>query len=163
MQKIVSVKEAIENSKELRTQGKQIVLAGGCFDILHGGHIEFLRKARDQADILFVLLESDGTVRKAKGKDRPVHTQFQRAKILSSLEWVNYIILLSSLKTHQEYDHLVTKIKPAIIATTKGDPFRFHKERQAKKIGALVRDVIERIPDKSTHSLVQLLSKQLCL
>lgn len=158
MNKIVSIKEAIDISNKLKNQRKSIVLAGGCFDILHIGHIEFLEKAKKEGDYLFILLESDKSLRKLKGKNRPFNSHEDRAKLLSGLETINYIILLPEFRNEQ-YDELITKIKPDTIATTRGDPARYHKERQAKMINAKLIDVIEKISNKSTSRLVKILKK----
>lgn len=157
MIKIVNILDAIEISKELKDEGKSIILAGGCFDILHGGHIEFLEKAKEKGDFLFILLESDETIRKIKGTDRPINTQTQRAKVLSALNIVDYIINIPCFKTDQEYTELVIQLKPDIIATTKGDPYRQQKEKQAVLINAKVIEVIEKVPNQSTSKLVKLL------
>lgn len=157
MNKILTIKRAIDISKKLRTEGKQIVLAGGCFDILHLGHIEFLEKAKDRGNVLFVLLESDETIRQIKGNHRPINAQQDRAKVLSAFESVDYVILLPYLKTDTDYDDLIIGLKPTIIATTKGDPKRHHKERQAKKVGAKVIDVIEKKAKQSTSRLSKLI------
>ncbi len=132
---------------------KKIVLAGGCFDILHKGHIAFLNAAKSHGDILIVLLESDAFISQKKGKRRPFHTQKIRAAILSSLRSVEYIILLDKMLQDYEYDRLVVLLKPAIIATTKDDPYKRHKERQAKLLNATVREVIETLPTQSTSTL----------
>ncbi len=158
MEKIVSIKKAVEISKRLRENGKRIVLVGGCFDIIHPGHIFFLEKAKKQAEILFVLLESDETIRLLKGEGKPIHTQKDRGIILASLSTVDFVMLLPRLKTDKDYDDLLFKIKPTIIATTKGDPKRLHKERQAKRIGAKVIAVMTRLKGKSTSQLAKLLS-----
>ena len=84
-----------------------------------------------------------------------------RAKVLSSLETVNFIINLPELKTNEDYDNLIFEVKPNIIATTKGDPNRIHKERQARMVGATIIDVIGRVSDKSTTNLARLISKDL--
>lgn len=161
MSKILSVKEAITISSKLHEQNKTIVLVGGCFDIIHVGHVEFLKKAREKGDALFILLESDEKVKQIKGKNRPIHTQKERAKVLSVLEMVDYVILLSYLTANKDYDNLVMQIKPDIIATTKTDEYREHKERQAKLLNAQVLDVIDRLPNKSTNLLAQKLSQEL--
>lgn len=155
MKKIVRIEEAVKIAKEIKRRRKSIVLAGGCFDILHKGHIEFLKKAKNTGDFLFVLLESDENIKRLKGKGRPVNNQVLRAKILSSLVPVDYLILLPTFTKNAEYDNLVNSIKPDIIATTKNDKNRKHKERQAKMIHAKVADVIERLPDKSTSDLIK--------
>lgn len=159
MSNILNIHEGIETANKLRQEKKHIVLAGGCFDILHIGHITFLEEAKKKADFLVVLLESDEAVRKNKEDGRPIQKQEDRARILSSLRFVDYVVLLPNALNDKEYDHLVKAIKPAIIATTKGDPQRQHKERQGKAIHARVVDVTERIPDTSSSRMAMLLSK----
>lgn len=159
MNKILSVTQITRLSVKLRQMKKRIVLVGGCFDLLHSGHIAFLKAAKSQGDTLIVLLESDSSIRKMKGEDRPINNQKTRAEILAVIEEVDFVIMLPELKKDLEYDNLVLMIKPAIIATTKGDSKRLHKERQAKLIKAIVVDAIERIPEKSTTKLVNTLSQ----
>lgn len=160
MKKIIKVKHAIDISKKLREQNKKIVVAGGCFDILHLGHIQFIKKAKKQGDILFILLESDEAIREKKGKDRPINNQQIRAKILTALTYIDYIVLLPKLE-NKGYDDIIRSISPTIIATTKGDTQRKHKERQAKIIKAKVVDVIPNIIDTSTTKIANILSKDL--
>ena len=126
------------------------VLAGGCFDLLHPGHLSFLKKAKEQGDLLFLLLESDDMIKKSKGNNRPHQDQQIRAENLAQTQIVDYVILLPEEMDNNEYDKLVSLIKPAIIATTKGDPYRYHKERQALLVGGKVVDVIDRISNFST-------------
>lgn len=137
---------------------KTIVVAGGCFDLLHIGHITLLENAKKEGDLLVVLLESDDTIRKTKGIDRPIHNQKERAQLLSSLRPVDVVILLPDEMTNNDYDNLLAAIKPTIIATTKDDPHIIHKERQAKKIGAQVVAVNTYIPSVSTTKLLKILS-----
>lgn len=161
MSKTLTIKEAMEIAEKINKQKKTIVLVGGCFDILHVGHVEFLKKAKEKGDVLFVLLESDEKVKQIKGENRPIHTQKERAKVLSALEMVDYVILLPYLAENKDYDNLVMQIKPDIIATTKADKYRKHKERQAKLLNAQVLDVIDRLPNKSTNLLALKLSQEL--
>lgn len=161
MNKILKIGEAIEIAEKLRKQKKSIVLVGGCFDILHIGHLIFLENAKKQGDTLFVLLESDATIKKLKGKNRPINTQKDRASLLGALKAVDYVILLPSLITNDQYDEIVTQIKPSIIAVTKGDSSIRHKERQAKKVNGKVVVVTETIQDQSTTRLAELISKDL--
>jgi len=154
MGKIVSIEEALTISKNLREQNKHLVLAGGCFDILHVGHVLFLEKAKKNGDVLFILLESDEYIRNAKGDGRPVNTQQNRAIVLSALISVDFVVRLSSVMDNAAYDALVLQIKPAIIATTAGDPYRHHKDRQANLIDAKVLEVTNRLPEHSTSTVV---------
>ncbi|HVA96550.1 MAG TPA: adenylyltransferase/cytidyltransferase family protein [Candidatus Acidoferrales bacterium] len=159
MGQIINIEKVDLITSKLQAQNKQIVLAGGCFDLLHIGHITFLEKAKKLGDLLVILLESDETITASKGANRPINSQADRAKILSALLSVDIVILLSPKMTDKEYDALVFAIKPAIIATTSGDMQRHHKERQAKQIGAHVVDVTMPISDKSTTKLVNLLNE----
>jgi len=159
MNKILTTDQAIKLTRDLSNKGKIIVLAGGCFDILHIGHIEYLTNAKKQGDVLFVFLESDESIKNIKGQNRPINTQKDRAIILASLEMVDYVIPLPIFKKDKEYDGLVISIKPAIIATTKGDSSKTHKERQAGQIGAKVVDVTEEVNNQSTSRLIDILKE----
>lgn len=160
MDKSLSIEEAIKVSEKIKQEGKTIVLVGGCFDILHIGHLRFLKEAKKRGDFLFVLLESDEKIKEIKGKNRPINTQEDRAIILGALNIVDYIILLPLLKTNQDYDDLISKVKPNIIATTKDDPTKFHKERVGKIVNAKVVDVIGKVSDASTTRLAKLIAKE---
>lgn len=155
MTKVKTLQQAIEFVPDLHQQQRKIVLAGGCFDLLHQGHLMFLQKAKEQGDLLIVLLESDQSIKQWKGDNRPINNQKQRAEALAKLPFVDLVVYLPHFTANAEYDNLVLSIKPAIIATTAGDPYRAHKERQAKHIGAKVIDVIERLPEFSTTKVLE--------
>ncbi len=157
--KILTTEQAIQKTTKLNEQGKRIVLAGGCFDILHIGHITFLKEAQRQGDLLFVFVESDETIKKLKGNNRPLNSQDDRAEILSHLDVVDYVIKLEPKTNNNFYDQLVMQLKPAIIATTAGDINRIHKERQAKLIDAKVVDVTAPIKNQSTTRLIHVLNE----
>lgn len=157
MNTILSTDQAIELGNELMQQQKRVVLVGGCFDVLHIGHLAFLEKAKSQGDKLCLLLEADETITATKGSNRPVNTQQDRATMLAALKVVNYVIMLPPGMTNDAYDTLVFAIKPAIIATTKGDTHRKHKERQAAAIGAKVIDVVDPIENQSTTRIVNMI------
>lgn len=157
MDKILTTEQAIEVSKQLQGEGKRIVLVGGCFDLLHIGHLTFLQKAKEQGDILLVLVEPDERIEHAKGHGRPINIQEDRVKILAAVEGVDYVLPLQQGMVNADYDELIKSIKPNIIATTAGDLNRAHKERQANIIDAKVVDVILPIKDQSTTRLIELL------
>ncbi len=159
MDKILSIKQAITLGSQLHKQNKRIVLGGGCFDLLHIGHITFLEEAKKRGDVLVVMLESDASIAAAKGENRPINSQQIRAKILSALIPVDFVVLLEPHMSNKAYDTLVYAIRPDIIATTGGDTNRHHKERQAKKIGAEVIDVTSQISDKSTTKLLAIVNE----
>lgn len=133
---------------------EKIVLVGGCFDILHVGHIRFLQKARSLGDKLIVLLESDKHIKQLKGEGRPINSQKDRAEVLASLEDVDTVILLPPNIKNEDYDAFVKQINPDIIATTKGDPNIKFKERTAVLVGAKVKYVTPMISGYSTSKII---------
>lgn len=159
MKKILNIKEAIGIAKKLHSENKSIVLAGGFFDILHLGHIKFLENSKKHGDYLFLLLEDDTKARKEKGKGRPIHSQKDRAKILSFLQSVDYIVLLTNMTNNIRYDKIIVQIKPNVIAATYGDLYVEHKKRQAKLINGKVEYVIERINKHSTSKYLKLITE----
>lgn len=91
--KIVTMEELQKICKQLKADHKSIAATSGCFDILHAGHVTYLEEASKKGDILIVLLNSDISVRKLKGRERPIVPQNERALVLSGLESVDYISL----------------------------------------------------------------------
>lgn len=134
----------------------RVVLVGGCFDLLHYGHIAFLKQAKAQGDHLVIALESDENVRRMKGPNRPIHNQGQRKLMLEALKFVDEIIMLPTLTTDQEYLGLVHRLKPQVIAVTESDPILDKKQQQASEVGAEVV-VIPKIHTPSTSQLAKLL------
>jgi rfaE bifunctional protein nucleotidyltransferase chain/domain len=132
------------------------VLVGGCFDLLHFGHIKFLKEAKKAGDYLVVALESDESVRRMKGEARPIHTQEQRKAMLESLHVVDEVISLPPLDTDEDYAKLVTDVHPAVIAITEGDPMEDKKRAHARLVGAEVV-IIPKVHTPSTSQLAKLL------
>ncbi len=137
-------------------KNKKIVLVGGCFDILHFGHINFLALAKKQGDHLVVALESDEGVRHMKGEKRPIHSQQQRKQMLEALSCIDEVIALPLMHGDTDYFSLVERIGPAVIAITEGDPVKDKKMLQAKHIGATLVE-IPKIHTPSTSQLAKLL------
>lgn len=154
MNKILEISKIKELKNFLLIRNKSIVLVGGCFDILHPGHIIFLEKAKKQADILIVLLESDERIKILKGEKRPIHNQEERAFILSSLKFIDYILLLPTFDLDLSYDKIIMQINPQIIAVTKGDINIEHKQRSAGLLGAKIKIVTDFIGDYSTTGIL---------
>ncbi|OGM84445.1 hypothetical protein A2421_01510 [Candidatus Woesebacteria bacterium RIFOXYC1_FULL_43_18] len=142
--------------KKPKKEERKVVLVGGCFDILHYGHIHFLKKAKALGNYLVVALESDKNVRRLKGEKRPIHGQNHRREILESLRFVDQVIILADEMKDTDYQKLVSIVSPQVIAVTAGDPIIKKKRKQAEKIGA---DIIEipRIDVLSTSQISKLL------
>ena len=90
---------------------KRIVFTNGCFDILHVGHIRYMQEAAKLGDILIVGLNSDASVKRLKGPERPVNNQDDRAEMLSSLEFVDYVVIFDEDTPYE----LIKKIQPDVL------------------------------------------------
>lgn len=153
MKKIVAYTDVPTLIHHLKKENR--VLVGGCFDILHLGHVRFLNSAKKHG-VLIVALEDDNNLKAYKGVSRPIHRQNERAEVLSSLEAVDYVILLPSFSTDAQYAHFTKLISPATICVTAGDPQLHNKAAQAKTVGATII-TIPKIHTPSTSQLVKLL------
>ena len=101
-----------------KSTGKNVVFTNGCFDIIHGGHIEFLQKAKALGDILVVGLNTDQSVKKLKGENRPIKSEKERANILAALKYIDYITLFNETTPEK----LIREVKPDILV--KGDDYK---------------------------------------
>ncbi|MFN3194494.1 MAG: D-glycero-beta-D-manno-heptose 1-phosphate adenylyltransferase [Chlorobiota bacterium] len=90
---IVSREEIKKISYELKSDGKTVVFTNGCFDILHSGHVFYLREAKKQGDILILGLNSDASVGRLKGENRPVNSEDDRAIVISELKSIDYVVI----------------------------------------------------------------------
>lgn len=154
MAEILSVSKIVKVCQNAKKTGKAVVLAGGCFDILHPGHTVFLEKAKQVGDMLIVFLESDQKVKQLKGSDRPVHTQKERAQALSALGTVDFVVMLPFIKSNAGYDKLISQIKPDVIAITSKDAGNVHHQRTAELVGAKLQLVTKSIGNYSSSKLL---------
>jgi len=110
--KIKNIKAIKSIVARLKTRRKKVVFTNGCFDILHVGHIRYLKKAKSLGDILVVGLNTDRSVREIKGEKRPIVPQDERAEVLAALEFVDYVVLFDDPDPFA----LIEKVKPTILA-----------------------------------------------
>ncbi|MDD7056657.1 MAG: adenylyltransferase/cytidyltransferase family protein, partial [Selenomonadaceae bacterium] len=92
----------------LRAGGKKVVFTNGCFDILHAGHVRYLAKARSFGDCLVLGLNSDASVRRLKGPERPINNEQDRAEVVGGLQSVDYVVIFDEPTAEQ----LIAKVKP---------------------------------------------------
>lgn len=93
MGKVLDEGQALEELCRRRERRERAVFTNGCFDLLHVGHVRYLRQARDLADLLIVGLNTDQSVRELKGPERPIVPEDERAEVLAALEAVDYVVL----------------------------------------------------------------------
>lgn len=108
---------------------KKVVLAGGSFDIINHGHINFLKKCKDLGDILIIGLASDQEIKNRKGQERPINPALYRAKVLSSIRTVDYVFITNSSAYSSK---IIRKIRPDVVALPL-EYGKFQRRREHKK------------------------------
>ncbi|RXJ85274.1 D-glycero-beta-D-manno-heptose-7-phosphate kinase [Arcobacter sp. CECT 8985] len=134
-------------SNRLKEQNKKIVFTNGCFDILHKGHVSYLNTAKSFGDVLILGLNSDDSVKRLKGENRPINTQDDRAYILSALECVDFVVIFDE---DTPYD-LISLIKPDVLV--KGADYD-GKEVVGSDIAKETK-LVEFVDGKSTTKTIQ--------
>jgi rfaE bifunctional protein nucleotidyltransferase chain/domain len=146
----VTLDEAAALAERLRAEGKRIVLANGCFDLLHVGHVRYLAAARRLGDVLFVGINSDPTVARLKGPGRPLMPAAERAEMLLALRHVDHVVVFDD----ERADRLIERIRPDVHA--KGTDYTQDAVPEAatvRKVGGRVA-VVGDPKDHSTHDLI---------
>jgi rfaE bifunctional protein nucleotidyltransferase chain/domain len=110
--KVLDLDAARAVAEAARAQGRRVVLANGCFDLLHVGHVRYLAAARALGDLLIVGLNSDASVRRLKGPGRPVMPADERAELLAALAAVDHVVIFDD----DTADRLVGLLRPAVHA-----------------------------------------------
>lgn len=95
MKNILTLEEAVLLRKKLKDENKKVVFTNGCFDIMHSGHIDYLTKAKELGDVLFIGLNSDSSIKRIKGEKRPIIQQDERAIMLAALKAVDYVVFFN--------------------------------------------------------------------
>ncbi|OQA91060.1 MAG: Bifunctional protein HldE [Elusimicrobia bacterium ADurb.Bin231] len=149
--KIKSIAKIKQIAAGIKDSGKEIVFTNGCFDILHIGHIKILKKAKSLGDVLIVGLNSDSSIKRIKGSERPVVPEKDRAAILSSISFVDYVVVFSSLTPYE----LIKNIKPDVLV--KGSDWKNGKIIGAEFSGRVVR--IPLVSGRSTTGLIEKIKK----
>ena len=148
----MTLDEAVALADRLRAERKRIVLANGCFDLLHVGHVRYLRAARKLGDVLFVGINSDAAVARLKGRGRPLMPATERAEILMALREVDHVVVFEE----DTADQLVASLRPHVHA--KGTDYGTGSVPEAatvQKVGGRV----EIVGDPKDHSSRDLIAR----
>lgn len=154
---ITEVEEVARWRDELDHQGKKVVFTNGCFDLLHVGHVRYLREARALGDALVVALNSDASVRSLKGEGRPINSAEDRAEILRALEFVDQVVVFDEPRV----THILEKVRPHIY--TKGGDYTVEslnaEERLAlESIGTKI-EILSLVEGNSTSKILRRLEQ----
>ena len=158
MNKILERNDLKDKLEELRKKGKKIAFTNGCFDILHVGHVRYLREAKKTADVLVLALNSDSSARSIKGEKRPLMNEKERAEILAALECIDFVTIFQELTPLE----LINYLKPDILI--KGGDWPEEKvvgREEIKKWGGRVA-IIPEVEGKSTTNIVEKIKKLYC-
>lgn len=138
-----------------KKKGELVVFTNGCFDILHVGHVRYLSEAKESGDILIVGLNSDASVRGLKGEGRPVQTEEDRAEILVSLRFVDYVVIFDE----ETPLNLIMALMPDVLV--KGEDWEEGDIVGAREVtswgGRVVRARL--VPGSSTTTIIERLKK----
>ena len=155
MGKIIKKEEAEEIIGKLKKQNKKTVFTNGCFDILHVGHVRYLRESSKYGDILIVGLNSDISVKKIKGDSRPINNENDRAEILAELECVDFVVIFDE----ESPSKLIDELKPDIY--TKGADYSLETlpERDVVLKNNIEVKFIKFVEGKSTTNIIKTIQK----
>jgi D-beta-D-heptose 7-phosphate kinase / D-beta-D-heptose 1-phosphate adenosyltransferase len=121
MHKLKTLESLARTVTSLRRKHRTIVFTNGCFDVLHAGHLRSLQQAKRQGDVLIVGLNSDASVRRLKGRYRPIFRERDRASLLCALEVVDYCVIFSAPTPEK----VIRRLKPDVLV--KGADYRHRK------------------------------------
>jgi len=151
MGEILSRHDLAQARRRLKAEGKRVVFTNGCFDILHRGHVDYLTKAKAQGDVLIVGLNTDSSVHRLKGPDRPVVEEEDRAVVLAALSVVDYVCLFDEDTPYE----LIRALVPDVLV--KGADWSVNDIVGKDVVEAAGGSVhtIEFLPNRSTSKIIQ--------
>ena len=155
---ITSLKEAISFRKKVRESGKSFVLTNGCFDLLHCGHAYSLQEASKYGDHLWVAMNSDASVHKLKGTERPIVPEDQRAYLLNSLSCVSGVTLFENERLTQE----ILALEPDVYVKASDyteDSINAEEKEALLSVNATLQ-FVPFLPGNSTSSLIKRIQSQ---
>ena len=135
-----------------RRRGQRIAFTNGCFDLIHAGHVQYLERIKQLADLVVVGLNSDASVRRLKGPGRPLTPQRDRARVLASLRAVDYVVIF----TEDTPRHLIQAIRPDVLV--KGGDWAIRRIVGAEGVRRAGGRVV-RVPYVAGHSTTTLIQR----
>jgi D-beta-D-heptose 7-phosphate kinase/D-beta-D-heptose 1-phosphate adenosyltransferase len=134
----LTLKRLLPILRRHRKKRKKVVFTNGCFDLIHSGHIHLLQAAASMGDILVVGINSDSSVRRLKGKGKPLFPLRERAEILSSIEYVDYVIPFSASTPARLIDRIVPDV---LVKGSDWKPTEIVGREAVQKSGGKVKTV----------------------
>ena len=109
--KILNRYEFVQYIQKCQAEGKKVVFTNGCFDLLHFGHVDYLEKAKALGDILVLGLNTDDSIKRLKGSQRPVNREYDRARVMAALQSIDAVTLFDDDTPLS----LITDAKPDVL------------------------------------------------
>jgi rfaE bifunctional protein nucleotidyltransferase chain/domain len=134
-----------------REQGACVVFTNGCFDVLHSGHVQYLAQARELGDLLIVAVNSDASVRRLKGAQRPVNREADRVAVLAALSCVDVVVVFEE----DSPAALIEAVRPEVYVKGGDYPPELVPEAPlVRRLGGEVR-ILGYVPDRSTSAIIE--------
>ncbi len=147
--KYISNKDLEIKSRQIKDNGNSIVFTNGCFDIIHAGHVELLKKAAKLGDVLIVAINSDESVKKLKGSKRPIYCIEDRINIMSAIEYVDYVTVFEEDTPYE----IIKKIKPQTIV--KGGDYKASEVVGCDIVGIENIHIVPLVEGKSSTKTIE--------
>ena len=150
--KLVSLAALADEAEKFRATGRTLVFTNGCVDLLHVGHVRYLKAARDRGDALAVAVNGDVSVRALKGPTRPVNTELDRAEVLAALGCVDFVVLFHTPRVTD----VIRTVRPQLYV--KGGDYTIDaldpEERRALEEANARIEILDLVPGKSTTAVL---------
>lgn len=152
---LVERKDIAQFCEILRKGGQKVVFTNGCFDILHAGHVTYLEAAKAQGDVLVLGLNTDESVRRLKGPERPINHELDRAKVVGALKSVDYVVFFGE----QTAEAVIAEVKPDVYV--KGGDYTLDTLPEAKIVQSYGGKVafIDMVEGRSTTNIINKIKK----
>lgn len=154
-QRILDLKAGAALAAKFKKQGKKLATTNGCFDLLHIGHVTLLKETARHGDVVFLGLNSDHSVRLSKGNRRPIQNQRDRAEMLLTLPWVDYVVIFPQ----KDCIRFVDAIKPHFHINDSGYGYDCIERETVKKNGGKLV-IVQKVKCKSTTDIITMILKK---
>ena len=150
---IKSRQEVLAIRAALKNEGRKVVFTNGCFDLIHSGHVDYLVKAKEMGDILILALNTDSSIKRIKGNNRPILKQDERAFIVSNLKPVDYVIFFEEDTPAK----IIEEIIPDILVKGADWPIENIVGREVVEANGGEVKTIKFVNDQSTSNIIKII------
>ena len=151
-EKIVTWDELKAEVDRHRGAGKKIVFTNGCFDMLHSGHAHLLNKISELGDVMVMAINSDESIKKIKGPERPIHSERDRAELLAALQFVDYVTIFDQDTPHE----ILALIRPDVLAKGSDWGEEIHGREVVEEYGGEIVSIPVRKGRSTTNVIKQI-------